>query len=375
MTSLEPMHISGVTQHQGCPRAWRLGDRDWGLGYRPRRENVHLRLGSLYHDIAETYYTWVIQNEQRKPFPGVVDDIIYARSKEHRDRSEDLATFITPDIAEQWDKDERLIYAMFKGYVEWAGSSQAGPYNDENLHYLETEVKWQRSLVTPAGYSISLEGKIDAVAQDQDGIIWGIEHKTSSSLKRDLGSMVWEDQPLLYTWALREMFPKQVVGGFLYNWVLKADPFDIPILKSRLPSKAVKSTVHTTHNIYKATLKAQMDELGLEGQERADVIEKYKPSLDYLLYEAPPLYVREVFQVTDEQISTTLVNISQELTRMLQDSTVGVDYVPRYRSRFRCPRCAYRYVCQAVDDGADYQSLLDEFFYVDRRDVEEDDQE
>lgn len=159
-------------------------------GLRPRVANKPVTRGSLLHGLLEAH-------EQGKSW----------REDLERRITEAQSDKYAGNVAEVADLCRRAMVTY-----EWL-------YKDDPLKPIATELTVERPLPFGALY----RGRIDMVAEDRQGHIWLVDHKTTASPPGEL-YRVLAPQPYLYLWAVKDSPEYAELGvpqptGFLYNYI------------------------------------------------------------------------------------------------------------------------------------------------------------
>jgi PD-(D/E)XK nuclease superfamily len=92
-------------------------------------------------------------------------------------------------------------------------------YPNEQLHIIDVERTFKVAL--PGGKH-TLVGKMDLIVDNQD-IIDIIDHKSQNRTAKSNTPQKWaaRDQPSLYLWAAKRMFPDRTIGRFIVNVLVR----------------------------------------------------------------------------------------------------------------------------------------------------------
>jgi hypothetical protein len=333
-----------MTTANKCARLFFLTDHHWGAGYTNPVPPVHFYVGDIAHKALEPYY------EQGEDF-----DRAFARA------ARDVTARIEGRAPEQFalveEKYEEAVLKMFgalRGYEAWQAQDDS-EWGDANLIHLAVEHDWEVVLD-----GIAFRGRFDGLVQRRDNEeYWVLEHKTARSLSELEAGLPWDPQRMLYTWAAREGLGLPV-EGILYNCIQKSNPYKIPVLQNGLPSKAVRSTVQTTYAVYEAFLEECIETEGLSEGAAERVRGEYEDVLNYLFTDAPVLYKRFPYYATDRELRNHMywcMEQYHDLARIwhLEDARPS-------KSRFDCLGCPMKDVCLLIDEGGDWELLLEERF-------------
>ena len=206
-----------------CRLSWHLGYR---LGYRSRRLNPALDLGTGIHAGLEAFY------EDKSVSPV---DTFMAWCQQRK-----------AELDPQWEDDlnemvklETLGEAMLHGYVEHYG-------DDPDLEVIATEHTLVKRIPIPEHTELSrytITARLDGIVRDANtGKLFSLEHKTYGRLNtkhfdldHQFTAQVWLGQDLAKTLGLDEP-----VIGVIYNG-----------LRKQIPSSRVKDALFFREKIYR----------------------------------------------------------------------------------------------------------------------------
>lgn len=182
---------SEISSYRSCPHKHLLQYKQRWV--KPPATNSALGKGTLFHKVAEVYYTSL--------FHGNSSAVAL------RDAKREIWDYRQLGIdGEVLD----LIEWMFEGYHEhWSG--------DDNWEILGVEERFQVPLRTATGRrsGFTLKGGIDLIVRTRDtNRVLIVDHKTCANLPKDR-ELELDDQFALYLWALRTQGRK--VFGAIHN--------------------------------------------------------------------------------------------------------------------------------------------------------------
>ena len=208
-----------------CPRKWYF-QSPYGLNIEPLRKDKKLRFGSCWHDALEKYYQTGSIEEAKGQFIIAVDEEL-----------ERLVENLGPEIYEEerdgLEKDIELGKTLLDLYGE--KSEELDP-PDSSLEVIATEHRFLIPIGNTDGenfdsITVYLAGKLDGIVRDQNGGIWGMEHKSMSTsadvtapenLVLDLQTTI--QIMLLNIYYHNKMGGSENVMGALYNLARKQKP-------------------------------------------------------------------------------------------------------------------------------------------------------
>lgn len=350
---------SSGTAYAECPRAWYLTDRADGLGYRAPYPASYQFLGTAVHRALGVYYRRVLSSPLEAfelAAASMVEDI------------KQKAVVLMPDEVDKLDSAVALGKGMMRTYEDWV-STAVGPYTDSMLEFLPDFVEhpWHAKIG-----SAELEGTMDLVARDHNGILWVVEHKTTSDPTKFQADVQYSYQPYLYAWYLARIFSEEQVGGVLYNLIVKRNPWDIFILKNGLPTQNKSVIGGTPIRLYQDLLDRCIAENEFD---QGIVYDKYADTLDYLRMEGSNLVIRYPFSIPSKMAWANVYYLIQLAQDMQQTKALGENLhweaLRPNKNQFRCPGCPMKFACLLIDDGQDPRSYLESTFIVERKETDE----
>jgi RecB family exonuclease len=233
------------------------------------------------------------------------------------------------DFEIDFNEQRMLGLGMLDNYFKWA------PAHD-NFKPVYVEVEFEVPLYAGSVY----QGRIDLIVEDDYGY-WIVDHKTTAVF----GATEWlvlDDQCASYAWALRRQLGLEV-RGVIYNELRKKLAHPPTVLKNGTLS--VSKSQETTYELYMATI----IELGLNPADYDDVLEYYAS-------DAAQQYFRRTKVIFNKH---TLENVEKRILLEAQEMMDNPAIYPT-PSRFNCTGCRFFAPCVALQEGADYETILSE---------------
>lgn len=335
-----------------CRRKWDLGSiiRE---GWVPDRTAKPLEFGTDIHTAMDVYYepsTWeLVRNRKtRETIEKAAIAQFTLKQKERLDALREPGTnYIEPEIVEDYEERVELGVAMLENYFIWA------PANDD-FTPIYTEVDFEVQILTPNGepffcdchgLPVVYQGRLDGIIKDKLGWYWILEHKTAATLG-DVGHLQYDEQTTSYAWALQHMLGIRV-QGVIYNELAKKAPHPPKRNKNRRLGAiyTVAKDQDTTYELYLKTL-----------QENGEPLEPYADILEHLREQGNKFVRRTPVNRNLHELANMGEQIYWEARDMINPD------LPIYPnpSRFTCSFCNFKIPCLAMNDGSDYQFLLEE---------------
>lgn len=295
------------------------------------------------------YYYKFVEGLERKHSPAplykgsIIHEILEARIN-----GEDWRQVMEEHLLE-YDKlfdEEKILYGDLRNDLPIIMEGYDKKYKDEDLVYFEKDGKRAEFAfsIPLDGKSIEeteiiFRGKIDAVAQDSQGRVWLMDHKTFSRIP-DENFRFANQQVLLYAWAMPQAgFPKP--DGMLWDYIRSKPPAIPHELKSGGLSKA--KSIDTTPEVYLE----KIHELGLDPADYEDILSKLEANEES--------FYRRIYTPIRESMIYPVVADLLETAKEIQ-ALAGVS---KARSLDRhCSYCSFRSLCQTELQGLDTEYIL-----------------
>lgn len=311
-----------------------------GLQLQPLTRPMHMVLGVIVHRALELYY------QRGTSVKDALDQAI------EEDKQQYASRMLESEMLE-YQEMTSTAWRVLRGYVEWVADTGA----DDHLTVLEVESTFELPMA-----NFTLAGRWDGIVRDRtNGMIYILEHKTTSRMEITEAGVLWDIQPYVYAYAAEQVLGERV-GGIIYNMLSTNDPYDIPILSNGMPSRAVRSKIRTTEQAYRdAILKCARD-VGIDPKR---ALESYQKELEYVREHTSQYYQRLVIPRHDTLIHNTVSQVlraAQQMRDTMLQAQGGIIPDP-YRDRFKCVYCLVREACLAADMGEDPMEVLKSITY------------
>lgn len=343
MTQIE-VHISDIRTFRSCRRRW-----NWSSRLRQNLERIvpyaPFFTGKAIHAALEFYY------QDAATFEETLDKYLQEEWK----NVESLGT-LWPMEVEKIEEQIELIYGLLDHYRVWAAWNERR-FGDSNLEFLHMEYPWELPMPDwpeDAGEAPILAGRFDGVVRQRStGAIWIYETKTTRSIEQFLNTLPLDEQCTLYTWAAKQVWGAENVGGVLYNLIRKKPPQRPSVLRSGELSKA--KSIDTTHFYYMTVIKEHFPDWSDETIE-----DQYGEVLEALRPNEFKFFLRNPVVRSDEEIAITMDGLRRTALEML-NREVSIYPSPSWST---CSFCTFKSACLALSQGSDYQVLLDAEYQV-----------
>lgn len=301
-------HASSMMQYNRCRRKWALQQL-----YEPQEEHKALTFGTIFHKALELVGNTPVVNSA---------EIVKQAIKESAD-----------DVAGTLEEDDVvLLEKMLQYYLEYWLTA---PENEwfRKLKFLVVEEKFALPM---------LEGRLDALVEDEDGQIWVLDYKTRAQLSGP-GTFEMDLQMTAYTWAAKQLFGKPVEGVIVLQF-LKKEPKGLRVLKSGELSAAKNQRVSPL------IVQQQIEHLPEEVQ---------KKYVDFVFYDPDEdPFIRAVRTYRNEnQLESFARHLKHHHTEIGLLLTRYIHFTPNF-TRDCLWDCPFRGVCIAYEDGFDWLDIL-----------------
>lgn len=300
--------------------------------YEPLARKEYFEFGTAIHKGMEEYYDpagWCvsIKNAENRAREAFLD---YIAEVEH------VVKVGALEFEIEFKEMRQLGLDMLDNYFLWA------PRND-NFTPLYVEVEFRVEI--PGMPGVFYEGRVDLIIEDE----WGyyiVDHKTAGQF----GGSEWMwigDQVTSYAWALKNQLGLDI-RGVIYNEIRKKAPHPPKVLKNG--SLSVNKQQDTSYEIFLKTL-----------QDGGYNVGAYQEFLDYLKMNPKEFIRRTRVNLAPESFPIIERRIQLEAKEMLGDPAIYPTPSP-----WNCRGCRFLQPCIALNEGANYQVILDEN-YVKRK--------
>jgi hypothetical protein len=318
------IHTSDRVLFKRCRRRW-----NWSS---PLRENLEpegashsaLWFGSGFHFALEDYHGYNLFGHPIEAFRA------YGKATDPKE--------IPADAAELWD----LAQGMLNHYVDnWL---------PRRKHFKTFWINGIPQVEVPFSVRIPdtnavYEGTFDRVVVDPYKRLWVLDYKTAKQI--ETGKLETDPQVTAYTWAAR-LFYGERVQGTVWQQHLKAVP-NLPVhLKGGGFSQ--NKNQKTTHAIYKKALKEQYGGVPTTYVDFLNLLaERETPEGDGFIH-------LSLIERNTASTNSEVMKIYAE-TRDMTNPHLPLYPNPTRDCSWDCP---FRVPCIALDDGSDWQQILEE---------------
>ena len=377
-----PIHASDVSSFLRCRRYW-----NWSS---PARSNLRTRadvsgvnpnlwFGTGIHYALEHYYHPMLRRDPEESFTtwfsyqwngGIVSEEWLEQTYDNNPHKQADGLYQIrglQDILPQPDEEEyfnlrELGIAMMRYYKQFAEdkddfeiiateSTYSVPLGFESVDTREDSPNYGKKS------EVHARGKRDTIIYWPQFDRFGIrDHKTAAVVNEDYFSKLDSDpQVSNYIWASREEArhydkPWLTIDSCLYEAIRKVAPSPPSMLQNGTPSLS-RTTESTTAKQFSDFIEEHNLQVWYEANEKA---QNY---YNWLVTEGDDNFIQRKMTYRS---STYLDNVGSQLAEIAQEMlSPDLKLYPRYTSDWNCTKCAFRAPCLTMQDGADYQFILD----------------
>ena len=373
------LHTSTAKSFRGCRRRWNWLYNEY---YYPTETAKPLEFGVAFHYAMEKLYdpdTWYDKDTAyalaRAAFVEKCDEQLNAYTKKHGDPDLDAAA----DYAER----RKLGLGMLQYYYE-----SVLPKYDVGFKPIRVEIAFEVPIEDPdgnvlwcrcndcwrrwyryhagqglapqdssrdawIGLPVTYGGRIDMLAEDEDGWYWIFDWKTAAQLAREENDsfLLLEDQITRYCWALWKI--NMPVAGFVYAEIRKAVPEEPEPLKRPFKGRLYSANKQTPFDaeVYERTV--------MEGDPSGYEHGLYDEFIEYLKTEGSnTFHKRHQVHRNETELESAGYNIWLEALEMT-DPNLRIYPSP---GRFACNGCAFQEPCLGLNRGEDVKYYLETMY-------------
>ncbi len=330
-----PIHTHDRIRYKRCRRKWHLGS-PLRLHLVPKEQgpNIHLWLGSGFHFALEDFHGY----------------------NRFGDPCEALAAFYsafhTEELPEGAEDSISLGIGMFEHYKRWLKYREL--YQTvwlDSKPQVEVHIELQfEDLSEMAGAPVIFRGTIDRVVEDEYGNWWVQDYKTAANI--DTNKLATDPQIGNYVWAAEQHYEREI-AGMIYTQFAKKVPKPPKVLKNGWLS--VDQRQQTTYAMYREAL--------LERCPDGKYPSQYIEFLNELASRETPegdVFIRSDQVERNHQAKlSTYQHMWHEINEMLNPD-LPIYPNPTRDCMWDCSE--FRAVCLAMDEGDDYEYLINEFY-------------
>jgi hypothetical protein len=334
---LPVVHTSDLIAYRRCRRKWDLGSY-MRQNLEPIRQSSPLLFGTAFHFACEDQEGLHHYASYAEAFLKFWDGI----PQEERPHN--------------WEELRELGVGMFTHYQTWLQTRNIYPtlwLNETGVNpgpQVEVHFKVPILDVFRTGRQIAwFEGKFDRVVYDAEQRLWLMEYKTARQF--NVSKLDLDFQSTAYTWAAQWFYHCEV-EGVIYTQFAKAVPHAPSVLKNGVLS--VNKNQRTTYGLFMKAIR----ELHGDGP---DATAPYQHFLNYLLESETPegndFILRTLVRRNENELASFYENLVLQTLEMLSNPPL----YPNPTSDCSWD-CDFKPVCLAMNDGSDWQFILDQCF-------------
>jgi len=318
--------VSDISGFSSCRRQW-LFNRIWRQAVPPKP----LWIGQVVHAGLDAYY------RQDRSFDAAFEAMKkYATTECDKLKHQFPFSDVYNLLMDQAEEAVGYVYNYSIYDAEWR-------LNGEVI-----TVERPFKIKLPSNPTYALSGRIDLVLRAPTGGLLVVDHKTMSS-KPTLSGLDVDEQITAYSWAVKQLYG-EIPEAVVYNVVVKSMPKEPEVLKSGGLSKAKGQS--TTAALYRA----KIAELGLKESDYAPILQELEErGWDPYFARVASSRTNEELEAFEKRCATKLRDIQAIVTNP------SIEGYPS-PSTFTCSYCPFLAPCKVLDEGGDYEAIMDNRF-------------
>lgn len=301
-----------------CPKQYEYKYID---NLQPKKKSRPLFMGSWVHAALEEYYKsgdWKIGHQ------------IYLDEWNKLFEEERL------ELSQRFGPIPQAVERIMRSYAFYYKSDGWKPYLVEQVLEVETPLRVD-------GKYWVFKGRLDLLVEDEDGLLWLVDHKTASTIPPATAFHAMDPQLMLYPWAAKIQFNLDI-AGVIWNYV-KSKPPTIPKLNKdgSLSRRKVATDYPTLYSFLKRNNYDPNDfkHILVPLQKRSDFLRRYKMPREKVVTKEVLLDVLSTVKRIDDT-NRFVRNVTKDCARM----------------------CAYHDLCRAELNGFNTARMRDTDFII-----------
>lgn len=331
------IHTSDRILFKRCRRKW-----NWAS---PLRENLipkdaspsALWFGTGFHFALEDFHGYNRFGDPVKAFEAYYDACRPSERPEDADELLDLA---------------RGMLSYYQIWLRHRNEFQTYWVDGVPQVEVDFEIPLPPEICELAGREIVYAGTFDRVVVDPYGRLWIMDYKTVKQF--DTSKLETDPQISAYAWAAELIYEREV-EGVVYMQFYKGYPQEPKVLQNGTLSK--NKNQRTTHALYRRAL---LRIYGSPDRFPPDYVEFLNYLLDQESAEGDKFIRRDLVRRNGYSKETEYKKILDEVMDML-DPNLRIYPNPTRDCIWDCP---FRSACLAMDDGSDWEYIIENDFMV-----------
>lgn len=367
---------------RSCRRRWHL---DTIQNWTPRQPQWALTFGTGIHAALEAYYKAQRLEDDLDPEEQMFTEFDVWYDEEEKNLANELGPLFTSEAQQEFYDLGGMGVTMLENYLKFDALTQkkdpweilavegegitpgqvgydlfpGNPYNDDAMPIVrngrvmvpivDPETK---EVIQPVTY---LTGRIDLIVQRKSPYkgIWVVDHKTTGSQPNDRG-IDFEDQITGYSYIIFRLLGI-IIRGTIFNYLVKQLPKEPRINKTKPYLSAAKDQLCLAPAYREALLAYDL----------MDTRGKILSAAHAECYEAllskgwDPYFKRFSVQRNQYEIEAYEHQVFDQLEDMRETYENPERKAYPNKSAWHCPSCAMAPVCQAMDDGSDWEDVIE----------------
>lgn len=336
----------GMFRH--CRRQWNFVS-DMRKGYKSLDYPSYFWLGTGVHFALEDFHGYGNYQTPSAAFRAYCEawdkSLRYRKNKSNLNPNLEDAFTSDPE----WIEAREVGLAMMEYYPQWlsTGRDPLKTLWEDDRPQCEVRFEIELPIKTEAYEKVYYVGTIDRVCIDEHDRIWLVDYKTAKQFQ--ITHLDTDAQITAYMWAASKLYDKEV-AGFVYQQHKKVIPKGPAILKNGHVSTNKQAV--TTWRLYCDALVAKygsVEAAPMANQECLNALSEREN-------EHRDAYIcRDIIERNKAQLAAEEQKILMEVGEMLSPE-LNIYPSP---NRF-CGYCGVHEACVALDDGSDWQGMLEQ---------------
>lgn len=254
------------------------------------------------------------------------------------------------EAPDTWMELSRLGYDMMAYYADYwlkaRGRDPLATFVHNGIPQTEVRFEIELPIRGPQGQRVVYRGMVDRMHEDEEDQLWVVEYKSAKAFR--MQHFDTDDQITAYCWAMQAVYGRPI-AGVIYQQHKKDIPHPPKILSTGKVS--TNKQMNTSYALYRATL---IEVYGSPSSFPGDNLRFLNSLVTQEEDDADPFIRRDKIYRNQHQIAAQGEKILLEIEDMLREQ------LPLYPNPSKdCTwLCPLESVCVAMDDGSDWEGLL-----------------
>jgi PD-(D/E)XK nuclease superfamily len=348
-------------------RKFRRCRREWDLGSQVRQRYAQKlpSLDSAYdkaiRDALAVYYFPAMDDWNR----AIVRPLTikgFDRSLNEAKVSHEKWAPLTAEEAQEFEADLALGHAMLNNYFVWAAALDDfdSIFADHDIWApIPDPAEPMHDLGTLNGRPMRYMGRMDQLIADPDDELWIVDHRVVRGDWTSSEDLIEDEVMRSHCWHTQIAFPQMLIAGTITNELRVDGQLDAPPVYE-IVERDPRTMIGSRH-VQTRRSPLAMEPSSTPASRSAATTEDY-----VALQQDNGLFRRTVIRRNQETMKKTGVRVADDAIQ-IRDPEIPV---PPTFSDF-CAQCEFKAVCDAMEAGEDWQTILDAHFFQRDADAED----